>query len=65
MERLMYGLAQHKCEALGQAIVIPIGMEKYSSKVIVSAKCQICGKMEFEKTVDKSFLPTKAAYITA
>lgn len=64
MERFSYGLTQHTCEALGRAIFLPLGLEKYNSKVVATARCQICGKLEFEVSVDKSYAPARASYMT-
>lgn len=64
MDQPMNGLAEHTCAVLEKKVFVPIAMEKYNSKVIVSALCRFCGKMEFEKAIDKSFLPTKGSYIT-
>lgn len=60
----MNGLAEHACSTIGVKIWIPVGLEKYATKVIVSAECRFCGKKEFDRTLDKSVLPSKAAYIT-
>ena len=64
MDMPMNGLAEHACGTIGQRIWIPIGIEKYSSKVIVSAKCRFCGQTQFEKALDKSHAPTKGSYVT-
>lgn len=63
MERLSYGMTQHECPALSRTILVPLGVEKYSSKVIVSARCQICNAVVLEKTLDRSNAPTKGSYI--
>lgn len=65
MDMPMNGLAEHACAAIGQKIWIPIGMEKYSSKVLISARCRFCGSTQFEREIDKAHLPTKGSYITA
>lgn len=64
MERVAYGLTQHNCETAGRTIFLPIGVENYNSRVIVGAKCFICGKAEFEKQIDRTVAPTKGFYMT-
>lgn len=59
MERWMYGFVSHDCAPLSRSILIPIGLEKYSSKVIATAQCQICGQKALESTVDRTFQPSK------
>lgn len=63
MDMPMNGMAEHACPAIGQTILIPIGIERYSSKILVSAKCRFCGNAQFEKTIDKAVLPTKGNFI--
>ncbi len=64
MDRYSYGLIQHNCTAINRPLLIPVGVEKYNSKVVVSARCQVCGKFEMEQSVDKAVPPAKGNYIT-
>lgn len=64
MEKFAYGFAEHACAIVGRPIMIPIALEKYNSRVIVFAACQVCGKKEFEKDVDKAAAPSKGFYMT-
>lgn len=64
MAQAMHGLASHACEAIGQTIYVPIGIENYNSRVIVSAGCDICGAKVLEKQVDKKVAPSKGFYMT-
>ena len=63
-ERSLSSLVQHTCEILGRPIFVPLSAENYNSRVIIAAKCLVCGKTELEKIVDKTFAPTKGSYIT-
>jgi hypothetical protein len=65
MNKWSFGLTQHACEALGgRTILIPLALEKYNSKVIAQALCQVCNKNEFETAIDKTVAPSKGFYMT-
>lgn len=64
MDAPMNGLVEHGCATIGQKIWIPVGVERFTSKWIVSAQCRFCGKNQFEATIEKAHLPTKGSYVT-
>lgn len=61
---LFPALAEHACTTVNRKILLPVVTEKYTSKDIVSAKCYICNKVEFEQAIDRTSPAAKGFYVT-
>lgn len=64
MTGFSYALTEHRCELLGRTVLLPVTIERFGARLEAHSRCEVCGGLEFEKTVEKAVRPAKGYYAT-